>query len=269
MNRYYAHLIDPFFTKWAHDIGLSPNAVTTLALIAGLGCGVCLLSGSYVTAALLLQLHHILDGADGNLARLTERCTPRGARYDQISDAMTRVVVFASVAWVAKVSALWSIAFLGVLVLDHLLVQYYVVPFMARVELERARWKAWFLDHGIIPGFDHFTLFFLISVFAIAGRLDLLVYVATLLKTLDIGYRLRECAVSAPLFEDLPEIQRVAKPVDFWTVDFDYWFSTRLVSLVREGPIKPDHLTWASFSCGLLGAGVLLASNGQWSTLIA
>ncbi|MCP5042654.1 MAG: CDP-alcohol phosphatidyltransferase family protein, partial [bacterium] len=43
----------------------------------------------------------------------------------------------------------------------------------------------------------------------------------------------------------------------------------RLVSLVREGPIKPDHLTWASFSCGLLGAGVLLASNGQWSTLIA
>ncbi len=73
INRYYAHLIDPFFTKWAHDIGLSPNAVTTLALIAGLGCGVCLLSGSYVTAALLLQLHHILDGADGNRARLTER----------------------------------------------------------------------------------------------------------------------------------------------------------------------------------------------------
>lgn len=269
INRYYAHLIDPFFTKWAHDLGMTPNAVTTLGLIAGLGCGLCLLTGAHITAALLLQLHHLLDGADGNLARLTQRCTPKGARYDQFSDRTVRVVVFSAVALVADVSALWSMAFIGILVADHLVVHYYVLPFMARVELHRARWKNWFLERGIVPGFDHFSLFFLISVFAIAGRLDLLVYVATSLKALDLGYRVWECAKSGPLFEDLPQIQKVAKPVDFWTVEVDYPLSTRLVSLLREGPIDPDHLTYASFASGLLGAMVLLVGESSHATLVA
>jgi len=164
VNRYYAHLVDPLLTKWAYDLRLSPNVVTTMALIAGLATAVCLLTGAYLSAAILLQLHHLLDGADGNLARLTQRCTPGGARYDQLSDRIVRVAVFSSVAWAADVSWTWRVGFLGILILDHLVVQYYIVPFMARVDLERSRWKSWFLDRGIIPGFDHFTLFFLISV---------------------------------------------------------------------------------------------------------
>lgn len=269
INRYYAHLVDPFLTKWAYDLGLSPNAVTTLGLLAGLGCAAALLDGSLVAAALLLQLHHLLDGADGNLARLTDRCTERGARYDQVSDRLTRVAVFGALAAAAPVSSTWAIAFLSILVLDHIVVHSFIVPFMSRVTLLRARWKAWFLDRGLIPGFDHFTLFFLISVCAALGRLDLAIYFGTVLKALDVGYRVWECVKSAPRFEDLSEIDRVAKPVDFWTVDVDYWFSTRLVSLIREGPISPDQLTFASFVSGLLGATVLLIGESQWSTLLA
>lgn len=268
VNRYYAHLVDPFLTKWAYDLHLSPNAVTTLALAAGLATAVCLLAGAQLGAAILLQLHHLLDGADGNLARLTQRCTPGGARYDQISDRIVRVAVFSSVAWVADVSSSWRIGFLGILILDYLVVQYYIVPFMTRVELDRARWKAWFLDRGIIPGFDHFTLFFLISVFAALGRLEILVVVATLLKTLDLAYRLWECARSQPLLTDLDEIRRVAKPVDFWTVGFDYWFSVRIVSLLRYGRVSPDHLTFASFGSTIAGAVTLMASPGEWASMI-
>ncbi|MDP6978757.1 MAG: CDP-alcohol phosphatidyltransferase family protein [Myxococcota bacterium] len=268
VNRYYAHLLDPFLTKWAHDFGLSPNAVTTLGLFAGLGCAVALLNGSFLAAAALLQLHHLLDGADGNLARLTDRCTESGARYDQWSDRTTRIAVFGALAWAAPVSSTWALAFLTILVLDHIVVHAFILPFMSTVSLKRARWKAWFLDRGLIPGFDHFTLFFLVSACAVVGRLDLAIYFGTSLKALDVGYRLWECLKSAPRFEDLEEINRTAKPVDFWTVDFDYWFSTRLVSLVRSGPITPDHLTYASFSSGLLGATVLLLGPAQWSTLV-
>ncbi len=269
INRYYAHLLDPFLTKWAHDLRLSPNVVTSLALLTGVATGVCLLTGSYLCAAVLLQLHHLLDGADGNLARLTQRCTAAGARYDQISDRIVRVVVFSSVAWVADIAPGWRVAFLGALVLDFVVVQYYIIPLMARVTLRRARWKAWFLDRGIIPGFDHFTLFFLISVFAVVQRLDILIVVATLLKALDLGYRLWECARSLPLLTDLDEIQRCAKPVDFWTVDFDYWFSVRIVSLLRHGRVSPDHLTFASFGTTLVGAAILVTHPGEWASLIA
>lgn len=269
INRYYAHLIDPFFTKWADDLQLSPNTVTTFALMAGLGTAGCLLTGQFVWAAVLLQLHHFLDGADGNLARLTLRCTKAGALYDQVSDRLVRVVVFSAVVLAADVSAFAGVAFLGILVLDHLLVQNYIVPFMARVPLKRARWKAWFLDRGVIPGFDHFTLFFMISVFAIAGRLDLLVYTATTLKTLDLSYRLWECAKSEPFFADLPEIHAVAKQVDFWTVDFDYWFSVRIVSALRNSRVDPDHLTIASFTSAVCGAAVLGLEPTAWSSWIA
>lgn len=269
INRYYAHLVDPFFTKWAYDLRMSPDVVTTLALAAGLGTAGCLLTGENVWAAVLMQLHHFLDGADGNLARLTQRCTERGARYDQVSDRTVRVFVFSAVAWVADVPAVWALGFLTILLLDHYVVQYYVVPLMQRVELQRSQWKSWFLDRGIIPGFDHFTLFFLISVFACMGRLDTLVYLATSLKALDLAYRLWECAKSQILFEDLGEISRVAKPVDFWTVDFDYWFSLRIVSLLRDSRVSPDHITIASFLSALLGASVLVSQPDQWSAMIA
>lgn len=268
INRYYAHLVDPFFTKWAHDLGLSPNAVTTFGLLAGVGCAVAMLEGHLVTAGVLLQLHHLLDGADGNLARLTDRCTEGGARYDQVADRLTRLAVFGALALAAPVASTWAIAFLTILVLDHIIVHAYIVPFMSRVTLVRARWKAWFLDRGLIPGFDHFTLFFLISVCAVLGRLDLAIILGTCLKALDIGYRVWECLRSAPHFEDLDEIDRVAKPVDFWTVEVDYWFSKRIVSLVREAPISPDHLTYASFASGVLGAAVLLLGAHAWSTLL-
>ena len=267
INRYYAHLVDPFLTKFAHDLGLTPNMVTTLGLLAGAGCAIALLEGSLLTAALLLQLHHLLDGADGNLARLTDRCTERGALYDQVADRLTRIAVFGALALAAPVSSTWAIAFLTILVVDHVIVHAYIVPFMSRVTLVRARWKAWFLDRGLVPGFDHFTLFFLISVCAAFGRLDLAIVWGTVLKALDTGYRVWECLKSAPRFEDLEEIDRVAKPVDFWTVDIDYWFSTRIVSLLREGPVSPDHLTYASFASGLLGAAVLVLGPAAWSTL--
>lgn len=193
VNRYYAHLIDPFFTKLAYDLGLSPNQVTLLALLAGLGSGVCFLAGYWVIAALLLQLHHYLDGADGNLARLTGRCSEFGASLDKFSDQLVRLVVFVAVAWSAGVPNWMQWAFLGTLYFDLLIVHVYILPCMRETPLRRARWKQWCLDRGIIPGFDHFSLFFLISLGGLAGRLDWVIWVTLVGKNLDWLYRVYEC----------------------------------------------------------------------------
>ena len=193
INRYYAHLIDPFFTKWAHDLRMSPNQVTVLAMVAGVGGGAAIYLGHLVWGALLLQLHHFLDGADGNLARLTGRCSPFGAKLDRISDQLVRLVVFIAVALAADAPQWQRWSFVATLYLDMAVVHLYVLPYMRRVELRRARWKQWFLDRGIIPGFDHFTLFFLISLGALVDRLDWVVLITLVMMNWNWMYRVYEC----------------------------------------------------------------------------
>ncbi len=193
INRYYAHLIDPFFTKWVHDLGMAPNQVTMLALLAGLGSALGFYLDHWITAALLLQLHHFLDGADGNLARLTNTGSEFGAKLDRISDQLVRLVLFPVVALSADVPVWAQWGFLLTIYFDLWIVHAVILPCMRRVPLVRAPWKQWCLDRGIIPGFDHFTLFFLISLGGLLGRLDWVIWLTLVAKNLDWLYRLHEC----------------------------------------------------------------------------
>ncbi len=193
INRYYAHLIDPFFTKLAYDLKMTPNMVTVLACILGLSAAGAFVFEYWIAGAVLLQLHHYFDGVDGNLARLTNRCTPLGAKLDKISDQIVRLVLFVTIAVIVDVPLWARLAFVFTIYFDIFIVHYYVLPFMRRHNIIRAKWKQWFLDRGIIPAFDAFTVFFLISVFAVFQRLDILVYVVIAGKNLDWIYRVWEC----------------------------------------------------------------------------
>ena len=59
------------------------------------------------------------------------------------------------------------------------------------------------------------------------------------------------------LFKDLDLIRKYAKPVDFWTVNFSYFFSLRLVSLIQNTGITPDMLTWSSLLLTIAGVVIL------------
>ena len=193
INRYYAHLIDPFFTKVVYDLRLTPNIVTIFNGLIGIAAGVSLLTHQLILGGILLQLHHFLDGADGNLARLTNRCTSFGAKLDQISDQIVRLILFLSISYSTDV-ALWAkIALPLTMLVDLYVVHRFVLPFARNYELKRAKWKQWFLDRGIIPGFDIFTVYFIISVTSICGVLNFAVYFIIILKNLDWIYRVYEC----------------------------------------------------------------------------
>ena len=199
INRYYAHLIDPFFTKVAYDLKLSPNTVTTLAMISGVFSGLVLYHNYLITGAILLQLHHFLDGADGNLARLTNRCSSFGHKYDYFSDQLVRVVLFICVAFYGDTPLWLSISFLLVLFLDVCIVDFIIVPCSKKRQLWRSRWKQWFLDRGIIVGLDHFTIFFMISIAAIFNQLIWIIYIVIILKPVDLLYRMIECIFSTKI----------------------------------------------------------------------
>lgn len=79
---------------------VTPNHITTASLLVGLlGCW-WLASGVYAwqaLGALLLWSCCILDGCDGEVARLKLLCSPSGATYDVAADNIAHLATFAAV----------------------------------------------------------------------------------------------------------------------------------------------------------------------------
>lgn len=194
INRYYAHRLDTLLTWVAERLGCSPNLATALSAAAGVAAAGALAAHWFIAGALLIQLHHLLDGVDGNLARVQGRSSTIGKRLDQLSDQLVRLVLFVALALVAHVPTWLTLAMLGTLYLDLALVAWVITPCARRHPLIRARWKQWFMDRGLMPGFDIFTLYALVSLCLLLQAPALAVVLVTLLKTLDWNYRLWECA---------------------------------------------------------------------------
>jgi len=76
--------------------GVTPNAITTLALILGLlSAWLYALGGSAAhLGGVLFMLACLLDHADGELARMTGRTSAFGHYYDLIADALVLTALF-------------------------------------------------------------------------------------------------------------------------------------------------------------------------------
>ena len=77
-----------------------PPVVVLASTAAGLAGAVELARGHLVVAALLVQLKTVLDNADGQLARLTDRVTAFGRYLDSECDLLVNAALFAAVGWV-------------------------------------------------------------------------------------------------------------------------------------------------------------------------
>jgi phosphatidylglycerophosphate synthase len=76
-----------------------PPVVVAAAGAAGLAAAVELGRGSFVVAALLVQLKTLLDNADGQLARLTGRTSAFGRYLDSEVDLLVNAALFAALGW--------------------------------------------------------------------------------------------------------------------------------------------------------------------------
>ncbi len=66
-----------------------PNTITIVNMLIGMGAGVGAAGRTYVgllIGAILFQLASVVDGCDGEVAKLTHRCTKFGQYIDSISD---------------------------------------------------------------------------------------------------------------------------------------------------------------------------------------
>jgi phosphatidylglycerophosphate synthase len=88
--------------------------VVVAAGAAGIAAALELGRGSFVVAALLVQLKTVLDNADGQLARLTGRTSAFGRYLDSEVDLLVNAALFTGLGWTTGSPALALAGFLAV-----------------------------------------------------------------------------------------------------------------------------------------------------------
>ncbi|MGI8309739.1 CDP-diacylglycerol--serine O-phosphatidyltransferase [Saccharopolyspora sp. ASAGF58] len=73
----------------APGVRLLPNAITVLAMCAGLSAVQFALNGQLTAAIAAVAVAAVLDGLDGRIARLLDATSKMGAELDSLSDAMS------------------------------------------------------------------------------------------------------------------------------------------------------------------------------------
>jgi archaetidylinositol phosphate synthase len=82
------------------DSWVTPNHLTTVRLGVGLAAAAAFLPGTYGwsnVGAVLLLLSNFLDHTDGELARMTGKCSRIGHVYDLASDAAVTILLFIAI----------------------------------------------------------------------------------------------------------------------------------------------------------------------------
>jgi phosphatidylglycerophosphate synthase len=114
MSRHVERRISLALTRRLVGTSITPNAMTLVSLAVGLLGAPFFLSVDplwQVTGSLLFLTHSILDGCDGELARLKFLESPGGARLDFWGDNLVHVAVFACMAigWSVAAGAAWPL----------------------------------------------------------------------------------------------------------------------------------------------------------------
>lgn len=115
MSRHVERLISLALTRHLVRTSITPNAMTLVSLAIGIAAAPFFLTsapGWQVAGALLFLLHSILDGCDGEIARLKFLESPGGAALDFWGDNTVHVAVFGcmGIGWSLSAHSVWPLA---------------------------------------------------------------------------------------------------------------------------------------------------------------
>ena len=131
MSRHVERRISLAITRRLVGTRVTPNAMTLVSLTIGLFGAPFFLSAEplqQLLGGLLFLTHSILDGCDGELARLKFQESPTGARLDFWGDNLVHVAVFGcmAVGWSLAAGSLWPLL-LGTLAITGTAASAYLV----------------------------------------------------------------------------------------------------------------------------------------------
>ena len=95
LNRYISIYITKFFLKIHEDI--SPNTVSIICFLISIISGLFFILSLPVIGGILIQLSSIMDGCDGEIARLKNKATKFGGFFDSVLDRFADGFIFISI----------------------------------------------------------------------------------------------------------------------------------------------------------------------------
>ncbi len=105
-NRLWVHPTSRVLVDRLATTPMTPNQVSMFSVLAALLAGVCFIELPGVAGALgglaCLFVWHVLDGADGDLARRTGRASPIGELVDGVCDHISQAVIYIALALVLQ-----------------------------------------------------------------------------------------------------------------------------------------------------------------------
>jgi len=135
MSRHVERAISLALTRHLVRTSITPNAMTLVSLAIGLAAAPLFLSstpGWQLAGALLFLLHSILDGCDGEIARLKFLESPGGAALDFWGDNTVHVAVFGcmGVGWSLSAHSPWPLGVTALAVASTLAAAFVEAPRM-------------------------------------------------------------------------------------------------------------------------------------------
>ena len=158
VSRYLNRPISTRISKYLVRTSLTPNHVTLITFITGLISAWFVTAGDYWSVfwgAMLFQLSSILDGCDGEVAKLKFSESKYGSWLDTITDNLTYVAFFGGVVWgYAGMDASTTVLTLGTasviaVTLSILLMYYYLASTGESGSL--VRYNEAFQEHAAKP----------------------------------------------------------------------------------------------------------------------
>lgn len=81
---------------------ITPNQVTAIALILGLFCAVCFMTGTHIAGiigSVLMTASYTFDNCDGEIARIKNLSSDFGAKFDDLADWVVDAGFFAALGY--------------------------------------------------------------------------------------------------------------------------------------------------------------------------
>ena len=141
LNHYLYHPLAWQLARRLARTPLTPNMVSVIGAFFVIGAAAVYAQPWWPVSALVgLVLHmtwHVIDGADGDLARITGKCSPTGEMVDGLCDYLSHIVLYFVLGWLLQQQigmAAWAI--MAVAGLSHIVQSNHV-------EVQRRQYQWW------------------------------------------------------------------------------------------------------------------------------
>ena len=140
-NRYVIHPISGYLVPLFHRLDIHPNTVSLAGAFSGAIAAACYFNyentAATVAGFLFMAGWHVMDGADGQLARLSGKVTASGYIIDGLCDYTTFILVYAALALrLTEIYGMWIWSIVVLSGLSH-------VAQAAAFELQRTYYNRW------------------------------------------------------------------------------------------------------------------------------